>query len=334
MAGQIAWTENFRILAAGSPHSPQTSHGPGLIVYNNSLYVVYVGEGNKNVWFAKLTSTADFHKWEQNQQVKVNGHAVQSSDRPALAVMNNMIYMVYQGQGGTDLWFAWFDGNNWNGNTKLPNGFQQPAGAGAYTMQYCRPSLCVDALGTTLHLVYHAYLVPLPAGGIQNQLLHATFSQGNGWVGPDVVSRDKDHPAILQFGPPQIGRQQAFSLLSTIALNQPGNDALQFATGNPGAWGGFGTLTNNVLSTDGGFLVQFNNLLYIIYIGQSHRNIWYAWMNAAGTVYNGTVGNLQVKEPGWEARTSAAISAAVIGGELCVAYKGQASDNMWFVHGH
>jgi hypothetical protein len=248
-------------------------------------------------------------------------------------VTNNLLHMVYQGQGGTDLWWAWFDGNNWAGNLKLPPAFQFPAGPGQYSLQQTRPSLCVDTNGA-LHLLYHAYLVPLPNGGIQNQLLHATFTPPlrtapslDDWSAPDVVSRDKNHPAILPFG-------QSLAMISTIALNVAGNNVLQFAQGNPGAWGNFTPLHGNVLSTDGGVLVEFNNLLYVVYIGLSHRKIWYAWMDANGASTESPQGNLQVKNAGWEADTSAAISAAVINSELCIAYKGQSSDNLWFAHGH
>lgn len=327
MPGQITWTENFRILQAGSAHSPQAGHGPGLVVYNNFLYMVYVGEGNKNLWFTRLASTANYREWEQNQQVKSNGNALRSSDRPALAMTNNLVYMVYQGQGGTNLYLATFDGNQWSDDGQLPDQIQHPAGAGQYSLQQTQPSLCADSNGQ-LHLLYHAYLVPLPEGAVQNQILHSTYDPRRGvWSKPDVVASPYAHPAILQLG-------NLFALTATVAANQADSENLHFTTGTPGAWQNFASLNDNVLSTVGGVLVEFNNLLYIVYTGLSNKKIWYAWMNANAVASNAVLDNKQLKEGGWAAETSAALSAAVIDGELCVAYKGESSDNVWFVHGH
>jgi hypothetical protein len=327
--GPIKWNDNFRITSAGSKGSPQTSHGPALAVFNGALYAVYVGAGGSNLWFMRLNSGAGFNDWQSNQQITIQGAgAPKSSYRPALAVLNGNLHMVYQGSGGTDLWWSWFDGIKWAGDIKLPPSYQFPAGAGNYSLQKVQPALCVDSSGT-MHLVYHSFLAPLPAGGVQNELRHGIYKPPNPsdppslsyWSAPDVIAKDLSQPAVAAFG-------QSLSVTATSTLNNATSNKLQYLQGSVGNWGAAQPL-GPALSTDGAVLIEFNELLYTIYRGQGHRNLWYTWMDSGAT----PLGNQQVKGAGVSVETSAPIGAAIFNSEICIAYKGQDSDNFWFCHG-
>jgi hypothetical protein len=281
----------------------------------------------------RLNANAGFNSWEQNQQITIPGvGALHSSYRPALAVVNNLMHMVYQGEGGFGLLWSWFDGNVWSGNVQLPVAYEFPIGPGQYSLQQCQPCLCIDS-NSAMHLVYHTDLVApggsSPPGAIPNQLRHGIFTPSatgpsvSSWSAPDVVSQDLSHPAIAPFG-------RTFALTATSAVNKANSEDLQFAQWLPGQLAQFEPL-GSVLSTDGGVLLNFNSLLYSVYIGHEHRNIWYAWLNNNSAT---PAGNQRVKGPGFSAETSAPVGAALFNGDVCIAYKGQDSDNFWFTHGH
>jgi hypothetical protein len=324
--GVLTWNGNLRITSAGSAHSPQTSHGPALAVLGDILYAVYVGGAGANLWFMRLQPNIGFDAWQDNQPIKVDGVTVKSSYRPALAVANGMMHMVYQGAGGTGLWWSWFDGEKWWGNIKLSDDFQLPFGGKDYSLQQTEPSMCVDSSGT-LHLAYHAYLSPIPANEAQNQIFHSTY-RANGtapspsnWSKPDSVSSPFNRPEIQAFN-------RSLFLIAISAQNAPGSDALQLAQGLPGNWSAFSPIPG-ALSNFGGALVEFNTFLYAFYRGQGNRNVWYVCLNPTAVPGD----NKQVKGVGINVETSAPISVAVFNGEVCLAYKGQSSDNFWFAHG-
>lgn len=170
----ITWDGNFQIKTDST--TPQSSHGLALALLNNRLYMVYVGTGGKNLWYSYIQQGQNsFTNWQGNEQIKISSKNIPlSSDRPALAVLNGILHMVYAGEGGSNLWWSWFDGSTWQGNISLGFSADQP-----------QPSL--TAYNGQLYLAWHHLVPPV------------TVTDPNGAV--TVVSPEFDYIYTSVFNP-------------------------------------------------------------------------------------------------------------------------------------
>jgi hypothetical protein len=86
--------------------------------------MIYVGKSNDNNLWNLSTIAALFPKWDENAEID-NSQTIagdsrpRASFRPALAVFNNHIHMVYAGNEGRNLWWASQPNGPWH-NRQLP----------------------------------------------------------------------------------------------------------------------------------------------------------------------------------------------------------------------
>lgn len=324
----LQWKGNSGPIVASNGGKLQTSHGPGLIAAVTLLQMIYVGKSTEddNLWSAS-TLAASFPQWDSNQ--KIDGSMTQpgnsvprSSYRPALALFNNMIHMVYVGTGGENLWWAWCKPNGQWTNVKLPwSGANTPA-----------PALAVHSDGK-LYLAWHEYSAAVPnVSPEHNYIKFSSLASTepldvSSWAAPQVVGDGATKPTMGSFR----NTLYIFATPLDSTIFQP--TQILMSTLNRGTWSSFAPFEitgSNPLSSGGGAVVVFSNELYLIYPGAGGNNLWYAWIDAQGQSH----GNVQIKISGSNIpKTSAPIGVTSFGRSLCVAYKGENSNNVWSCYG-
>lgn len=317
----INWQGNTQVKT--SQGTPETSHGPALATFGSTLYSAYVGQGGENLWLASMPASS-FPNFSTNQQIKIASNNVPlSSFRPALAAFNGHLHMIYAGKDGATLWWSWFDGHTWAGNLMLP---YSTGGSG-------QPALA--AMGNMLHLVWHDFVPPVTET-VNNQvivlrpshdyILHATLDareplQVSSWQGPTTLGDGGTLPSIA-----------AFNNTLYMVLSQAGNTGLLIGKWQGNVWPGwttFGITGSSPASSGGAALSVFNNKLYIVYPDQGGHNLWYADVDTLDV----HAGNVQIKTGNSTPETSAPVGLATFNGHLCLAYKGESSNNFWFSYG-
>jgi C1A family cysteine protease len=137
------WNGDTQIKTSGGS-TPKTSAAPALAVYNNKLYLVYRSSSNSTMYYAWFDGT----NWNGDTQIKTAGGVTpKTGATPGLAVYNNKLYIVYHSSADSTMWYAWFDGTNWNGDTQIKTSSKTPKTSAS-------PSLAVNSANNTLYLVY------------------------------------------------------------------------------------------------------------------------------------------------------------------------------------
>jgi hypothetical protein len=334
----LNWQGNSGPITANSGGKLQTSHGPALIAADTLLQMIYVGEStlDDNLWTASTLATI-FPKWDSNQQIDSTqtapGSSVPlSSYRPALALFNGLVHMVYVGQGGANLWWAWAKPNGQWTNVQLP-------WSGAET---AAPALAVHSDGK-LYLAWHEYVSAVPAqvnssGQIvapatpeHNYIKYSSLATGeplsvSSWAEEQLVGDGASIPTMASY-------LNTLYLFATPA--QPAAVSSQILTTQfgPRGWVPFSPFQitgTNPLSSGGAAAAVFNNELYVVYPGEGGKNLWYAWIDGQRQTH----GNVQIViAKNNTPETSAPLGAIAFNGALCVAYKGESSDNVWMSFG-
>jgi hypothetical protein len=321
----ITWHGNTEVKTAQGV--PETSHGPALASLGNTLYSMYVGQGEKNLWMTSVSS-GTFPTWTTNQQIKIAANNIPlSSFRPAVAVLNGIIHMVYVGQGGANLWWSWFDGKNWAGNLQLPYSGSNP-----------QPALA--AFNGKLHLVWHNFIPAVtqkqPNGQVvvvqpaHEYIFHDTYDareplQVSSWQTQPTLGDGAQLPALAAFN------GSLYIILSQAIPDGTGVTKLYKAKWDGENWPGWKVFTitgSSPASAGGAAMDVFNKALYIVYPGQNGANLWYAYIDTLDVA----AGNIQIKTGNTTPKTSAPIGVAAFNGSLCVAYKGESSNNFWFAY--
>ncbi len=152
-----SWTGDIPIKSQPGGISPESIYGPGVAVYRDSLYIVY------RYYDAQNPQSTDVYvawfkggKWFGNIPISLqNGGTPQSQVNPAVCVFNDKLYIVYPeaNSSSNNLYTAWFDGNDWQGNTAIHS---QPGGIVAQS-QYS-PGIAVFK-----DLLYLSYRDPIAA---------------------------------------------------------------------------------------------------------------------------------------------------------------------------
>jgi hypothetical protein len=165
------WNGNTKISDQPGGISPGAGEGPSVVVFNNRLYVVYVGAHTSNLY----TASFDGEKWYGNQKIDEQpGHIkAKSLYSPGVAVFNNRLYLVYASSNlSKDVYTASFDGEKWYGNGKIR---EQP---GAISPQsHYSPGVAV--FNGRLYIAY---------GGRDSGALYSAFYTGEKWTGNQKVS--------------------------------------------------------------------------------------------------------------------------------------------------
>jgi hypothetical protein len=313
------WQGNNSI-ATPSRNVPKTSHGPSFVSTAPLLYMFYSGSGGEDLWCATTEAPA-FPKFQGNIRAKSidNGSVPKTDFRPASAMLpNGMIHLVYEGKGGGNLWWCWFDGaQTWYGNLSLP-----------FSGYNLRPSLTY--FNGELHLVWHNQVSGSPG---HEYIMHSTLTppaniaqqpRVDDWSAPQVIADGANYPSVVVFK----------NQLYVIARNYP-------YSANPvpqgfvyAKWDGGQvaaplplhpvTITGSDPKTaEGPTAMTLGDAVIFVYQGEGGANIWYAWMDLDAQRQEQFHGNLQIKTATSTPEASAVIGLAAFAGKLCVGYKGE-----------
>lgn len=330
----LNWHGNDGPLHSNNGGQPQTSHGPGLIADGTSLQMIYVGKSQDNNVWNLSTLAAIFPQWDDNSEIDAskmiagNGRPL-ASFRPALALFNNQIHMVYAGNKGRNLWWAWSQPNGSWTNVQLP---------WAGTSYNPQPALAVHQ--GKLFLAWYDYIqgTPASANGLipavpdQNYIRYSVLDgreplEVSSWQGERILAAGAQLPAMASYNnslyllatsPPNLGTQ--------ILISQ--FDGASWSPLKPFAITGAAPT-----STDGVSLGILNNVLYLVYPSgpmQGSGSLRYAWIDSLN-VSHGDIA-IQVSN-GSTPKTSAPLGVCTFNNTLCVGYKGLSSNNVWFCYG-
>jgi hypothetical protein len=303
-----SWQGNFQIQVSGK--LPQTSHGPALVVFNGQLHMVYIGGGGNNIWHS-WTVGEQLTNWTGNQQIVFSGQVPKSVKPVALAVANNMLHMVYVGEGGVELYWSWFDGVSWHGNLNLNT-----------SLSIGCP--CLVNLNGQLHLLYNVW-VPIAGSKVGSEgVAHLSLDVSKPLV---VTSWEQVETINLNFV-----EIAAAAFNSSIYIVDSGNQVspLYFSFGTSSNWSELGEVTGPngaAKGSRGSALAASATNLHLIYVGASGSNIWHAVIDQD----NSCTSNVQIITPAGVPTTDTSINgAAIFAGALCTAYKGSNSDDIRF----
>lgn len=332
-------TEYFQIKTDGHNTTPLASQGPVLAASDDTLYLVYVGSGGSNVWWSYCNvEPNDFTGWHGNEQIKIQGKTpLETSQRPGLAIFNNLVVTFCVSPDQKDLICAYFDGNQWTsfsmGSTVFSGNsrFSQPA------------ALVVDE---TLHLFVNlddAFLAHATFSGLQ---LEAAKSWAWTIGGNDYVDF-QSYSTITQGLP---GTLEASALLCIHGVTSVVRTTLDpNSASNPNSWVG-GQLevlepgNQSPLISKGAAMVGDTTSavvgdvyhIIVVYVGVGGKTLYAArakgW-SSAGDPNNPPV-LLQPSTPvqflGKNASTGAPPAAIWFNGVVCIAHQGESSGNLYF----
>jgi len=96
---------------------PGTNKRPAIVEYDGLLYLIFKGGHTNNL----LQCTYDGTSWSGNADIKNSDESFKpkSDEGPGLARFAGSIQMVYKGEGSNDVWYSFFDGNDWGGNDEM-----------------------------------------------------------------------------------------------------------------------------------------------------------------------------------------------------------------------
>ena len=330
----LNWQGNIGPISATNGGTLQTSHGPALVAADTLLDMIYVGKSGANLWSAS-TLAVNFPQWETNARVDgsatLSGSALESSFRPALALFNGLIHMVYVGEHGQNLWWATAKPNGQWSNVQLPF-------SGAQDVQ---PALGVHSDGK-LYLAWHEFIAAKPATYVNGRLTSPAQPEQNNiryssldgrepfevdsWAEPQLAGSGAVLPALCS-------HRGVLHLAATPESPRPRNEQILMSTLQRDGWSPFAPLAivgREPLSAGGGAMTVLGDSLYIVYPGSGGHNIWYAWIDALGQSH----GDVQVQiEGGGTPETSAPLGVTAFDGLVCVAYKGKSGNNVWMSYG-
>jgi hypothetical protein len=100
-----------------------TSNGPAMAVYRNALYLVWNGaHDDPRIWFSSLVGIdGQYEDWRPQQEVAPGG-GVATNESPAVTVFQDKLYMAHGGLGNSNIYWTFFDGQDW---ATFPDGQRQ-----------------------------------------------------------------------------------------------------------------------------------------------------------------------------------------------------------------
>jgi hypothetical protein len=300
---------------------PETSHGPSFVSTAPVMYMFYSGLG-ENLWYAS-SDAPSFPNFIGNFRAKSidNGGIPKTDFRPASAMLpNGMIHVVYEGKGGSDLWWSWFDGaQTWYGNVPLP-----------FKGYHLRPTLTY--FNGQLHLVWHNEVGGSPG---HEYLMHSALTAPasleqqptvDDWSAPQVLADGADYPSIVAFN------KQLYVIARKYPYGaNPVPQGFVYAK-----WDGRTISSSSTLplhpvvisgsdpkTAEGPTAIVLGDAIIFVYQGEGGENIWYAWMDLDPRGQEQFHGNIQIKTMSSTPMASAVVGLAAFAGKLSVGYKGE-----------
>jgi hypothetical protein len=116
------WTGGQQVMFVGQTSWPTTLESPALALFGEQLVMVHKSRDSDDLHWEVCDAGGN---WTGGDRIAVVDHPDDpnpgTSDRPALAVYNGVLYLLYKSRGtkSTDLYVSTFDGTSWRGNRKL-----------------------------------------------------------------------------------------------------------------------------------------------------------------------------------------------------------------------
>lgn len=258
------WSGDTAISSQPGDIVPESSHNPGICLFNNRLWAVYTAE-NEDLFVCWY----DGQSWAGDNRIgSMEGDiSPKSGDRPSLVVYDNMLTAVYSG-GTNNLFLAFFDGTQWYGDQMMADDAVHPQTAqGVHAVVF----------GGALFLVYKR-----PGSSD----LYTAWLDSNGLHGdkkikdqPGGIAPQSDrNPAAVVFK----GRLYIFYISSSKRLFTAWFDGTTWHDNVPIA-DQPGELDPR--SSDSPGVVVFQNHLYLVYKGDTTDDLYSAWWD--GTTWYG-----------------------------------------------
>jgi len=318
----LNWQGNTRITIGGTSKTPQ-GFPPTLCTFQSKLYLVYIGQSGVDLYYSWLPSGDLGGPWQGNIKINVNGHNLKSytdkslSQAASLCVVAGILHMVYTGSDGASLYWSWFDGVTWYGALPLFAGSPIPKAEAA---------LAAEVEGDILHLVY----------ANNGNLYYSSCDVGNPdptlpWAASDwtpqtpVASADNG-----LFQSPSLAFSSGLALAARFGA--AGIDhQIYAAIASPPSWN-LNPLTPSEGATSpvalyGPTMVRWDDVLYLVYLGPSQKYMWYCTLDSHGALLE----NWEITAASTP-ETRGRPAAAVFDEQLCIAYTGENSDNLYFAY--
>lgn len=288
----------FQNSSALTDNSSKAYNGPSLAVHNKHLYAAWRAQ-DENIWYSVLNSGI----WDSPKLVNAK-----TTDRPALASMNGVLYMVWK--GGTDkgndhqkIWYATLTGNVWATQTSMPDPIRTTVG----------PSLAVWSVGS-VQALFAAW-----KGGTDERIYYSTFD-GSKWTPQNEIPG----PVACSNGP-----SLAYYANSLFAAWKGGGSdkSIWYAFFNGNTWSWQYLMPGPIGSDFGPSLVVFKDILYAAWHGQGQgqddQKICYTMFGPQGF---GFIPNSGLVQKIVEFKTSHGPSMAVFDSKIYFAWKGSGLD--------
>lgn len=167
------WVGGIKINSMPGAISPKSDSSPSMVVYNGTLYMVYVSSGSTDLYYACFDGTT----WFGNVKIcDQPGYITpKAKTNPGICVYQDKLYLFYNDSLTGVLHLAWYDGAHWCGNnpvltqteTSWPIQGFMPSGAGVFK--------------GLLYLSYVKY------GNSNYPICTCTFD-GTTWTDNDIIS--------------------------------------------------------------------------------------------------------------------------------------------------
>ena len=117
------WSGNQPVQVDGTTLT--TDKAPAATIFQGDIYLVYKKDGGSNhVKVAKFDGTTWY--WGNSIDTLSNGDIDPStSHNPAAAVLNDVLYIAYSGNGTDRMYLCWYNGTTWDGNKKIESNGNQ-----------------------------------------------------------------------------------------------------------------------------------------------------------------------------------------------------------------
>lgn len=263
--------------------------------------------------------------WRKNEKIADQPNTSMSpgtSTTPSPVVYRNCIYLFYKGGSNNNLYYLWFDGTNWKGNTKISDSDPK-----------------TDAAPSAVFFNNRIYVFFKGSGN--NNLYYLTCEYNRDWVVQHSFYSQKIADAPNSNISPRSDCAPSAAVLGdkiyVVYKSDSGND-LFYLTFDGTNWEGdkrISQFSDFAPKTDKAPTVSaVDDMLYITYKGESSNSMYQMYYNRGTGLEDGiwygnqTVASVSTIEP----LTNQPYGVVSLGNYNYSIYKGQKSDQLYFMY--
>lgn len=310
--------------------NPESNYAPGMVAYQDTIYSFYKGKNSNTLYFMTYNGAS----WRKNEKIADQPNASMSpgtSTTPSPVVYRNCIYLFYKGGSNNNLYYLWFDGTNWRGNTKINDSDPK-----------------TDAAPSAVFFNNRIYVFFKGSGN--NHLYYLTCEYNSDWIVQHSFFSQKIADAPNSNISPRSDCAPSAAVLGdkiyVVYKSDSGND-LFYLTFDGTKWEGdkqISKCSDLTPKTDKAPTVSaVDDMLYITYKGENSNNMYQMYYNRGtglkdlensessedGIWYgNQTVASVSTIEP----LTNQPYGVVSLGNYNYSIYKGQKSDQLYFMY--